>query len=168
MGGRCPPWIPSLSCSRHGSVGTLNTTLRPVQNGRHFADDTFKRIFLNQNVRNSIKISPKFVPKGRIRNIPSLDQIKAWCRLGNKPLSEPMTLRLLTHIYASLGLNEILHYHNTLLHRATLRLKNKMAAILQSTFSNALSCMKIVVFWFKFHWSLFARVQLMINQHWFR
>ena len=25
-------------------------TLRPRQNGRHFSDDTFKRIFLNENV----------------------------------------------------------------------------------------------------------------------
>ena len=25
-------------------------TLRPRQNGRHFADDTFKRIFFNENV----------------------------------------------------------------------------------------------------------------------
>ena len=29
-------------------------TLRPKQNGRNFADDTFKRIFLNENVRISI------------------------------------------------------------------------------------------------------------------
>ena len=29
-------------------------TLRPRQNGRHFADDTFKRIFFNENVRISI------------------------------------------------------------------------------------------------------------------
>ena len=40
---------------------SLNT-LRPRQNDRHFADDTFKRIFLNENVRISIKISLKFVP----------------------------------------------------------------------------------------------------------
>ena len=38
---------------------SLNT-LRPRQNGRHFADDTFKHIFLNENVRISIKISLKF------------------------------------------------------------------------------------------------------------
>ena len=37
-------------------------TLRPRQNGRRFADDTFKRIFLNENVRILIKISLKFVP----------------------------------------------------------------------------------------------------------
>ena len=36
------------------------------------ADDTFERIFLNENVRISIKISPKFVPKDPINNDPAL------------------------------------------------------------------------------------------------
>ena len=76
--------------------GVFNT-LRPRQNGRHFADATFKRIFLNDNVRISIKISLKF-PKGPIINIPALVQIMAWRRLGDKPLSEPMLVSLLTHI----------------------------------------------------------------------
>ena len=40
--------------------------LRPRQNGRRFTDDTFKRIFLNENVIILIKISLKFVPKGPI------------------------------------------------------------------------------------------------------
>ena len=73
-------------------------TLRPRQNGRHFADDTFKRIFLNENVRSSIWISLKFVPKGPINNIPALIQIMAWRRPGDKPLSEPMVVSLPTHI----------------------------------------------------------------------
>ena len=47
-------------------------TLRPRPNGRHLPDDVFKRIFLNENVWISIKISLKFVPKGQINNIPSL------------------------------------------------------------------------------------------------
>ena len=76
-------------------------TLRPRQNGRHFADDTFKRIFLNENVRISIKISLKFVPKDPIHNIPALVQIMAWRRSGDKPLSEPMMVSLLTHIYVT-------------------------------------------------------------------
>ena len=38
-------------------------------NGRHFPDDIFKCIFLNENVLISIKISLKFVPKGQINNI---------------------------------------------------------------------------------------------------
>ena len=71
-------------------------TLRSRQNGRRFADDTFKRIFLNENV--SIKISLKFVPQGPISNIPALVQIMAWRRPGDMPLSEPMMVNLLTHI----------------------------------------------------------------------
>ena len=73
-------------------------TLRPRQNGHRFADDTFKCIFLNENVRISINISLKFVPKGPINNNPALVQIKAWRRSGDKPLSEPMLVSLLTHI----------------------------------------------------------------------
>ena len=73
-------------------------SLRPRQNGRHFADDIFKRIFLNENVRITIKISLKFVPKVRINNIPALVQIMAWRRPGDKPLSGPMMVSLLTHI----------------------------------------------------------------------
>ena len=76
----------------------LFNTLRPRQNGRLFADDTFKRIFLNENIRISIKIPLKFVPQGLINNIPSLVLIMAWRRLGDKPLSEPMMVRSLTHI----------------------------------------------------------------------
>ena len=45
---------------------------------------------------------------------------------------------------------------------------NKMAAFLQTIFSNAFLWMKSFVFWLKFHWILFLRVQLIISQHWFR
>ena len=72
-------------------------TLRTRQNGRHFPDDTFKCIFLNENVWISIKISLKFVLKGAINNIPALVQIMAWRRPGDKPLSEPMMVSLPTH-----------------------------------------------------------------------
>ena len=73
-------------------------TLRPRQNGRHFTDDTLKRIFMNENARISINISLKFVPTGLINNIPALVQIMAWRRPGDNPLSEPMMFNLLTHI----------------------------------------------------------------------
>ena len=73
-------------------------SLWPRQNGRLFADDTFKRIFLNENIWISTKNSLKFVPKGLINNIPALVLIMAWRRPGNKPLSEPMMVRLPTHI----------------------------------------------------------------------
>ena len=76
---------------------TINT-LRPRQNGRHFADDILKCIFLNENVYISIEISLKFVPKGPINTIPALVQIMAWRRPGDKPLSESMMVNLPTHI----------------------------------------------------------------------
>ena len=87
----------SLYCVMQLSEWHVNT-LGPRQNGRHFADDTFNRIFVNENVRISIKFSLKFVPKGSINNIPALVQIMAWRRPGDKPLSGPMMVRLQTHI----------------------------------------------------------------------
>ena len=72
-------------------------TLRLRQNGRQFPDDIFKCIFLNENVWISTKISLKFVPKGPINNIPTLVQIMAWRQQGDKPLSEPMMVRLSKH-----------------------------------------------------------------------
>ena len=61
-------------------------------------DDIFKYIFLNENIWIWIKISLKFVSKGSINNIPALVQVMAWCRLGDKPLSEPMMDNLPMHI----------------------------------------------------------------------
>ena len=88
----------AIILSRKRWVKRVAVTLRPRQNGRHFADDTFKYIFLNENVWIPIKISLKFVPKGPINNIPALVQIMAWRRPGDKPLSEPMVVSLPTHI----------------------------------------------------------------------
>ena len=74
-------------------------TLRPRQNGRHFPNDIFNKcIFVNENVWISIKTSLSFVPRGPINNILTLVQIMAWRRPGDKPLSEPMLVCLLTHI----------------------------------------------------------------------
>ena len=76
------PWL----CSCHITINTL----RPRRNGQLFADDIFKRIFMNENTWISIEISLKFVPKGPINDIPAVVQIMAWRRPGDKPLSEPM------------------------------------------------------------------------------
>ena len=81
-----------------GWVISFLTQLRPRQNGRHFADDTLKCLFFNGNVSILIKISMKFVPKGPFNNIPALDQIMAWRLPGDKPISEPMMVRLPMHI----------------------------------------------------------------------
>ena len=79
------------------AIGSVDT-LRPKQNGSHFTDDIFKYIFSDENVWISIKISLKFVPKRSINNIPTLVQIMARRGPGDKPLSEPMMVSLLTHI----------------------------------------------------------------------
>ena len=73
-------------------------TMGSRPNGRHFADDTFKRIFINENITISINISLKFVPNGLIDNIQHWLQIMAWRRPGDKPLSETMRVNLLTPI----------------------------------------------------------------------
>ena len=109
------PWT-CMAISRHGAdrqvtyvffllstrsllrVNLRVNTLRPRQNGRHFPDDIFKCIFLNENVWISIGISLKFAPMGPINNIPTLVQVMGWRRPGDKPLSEPMMVRLPTHI----------------------------------------------------------------------
>ena len=80
-----------------GDVAMVNT-LRPRQSGHHFADDIFKWIFLNENVWISINISQNFVAMGPINNITKLVKVMAWRRSGDKPLSEPMMVRLPTHI----------------------------------------------------------------------
>ena len=77
-------------------------TLRPRQNGCQFPDNIFKCILLNENKWIAIEISLKFVPKGPINNIPALVQIMAWHRPGDKPLSAPMMVSLLTHICVTL------------------------------------------------------------------
>ena len=40
----------------------------------------------------------KFVPKGPVDNNPAMVYIMAWCRIGDKPLSEPM-LTVFTDAY---------------------------------------------------------------------
>ena len=67
------------------------------KNGRHITD-ILKCILSNENAWILIKISLKFVPMGPINNIPTLVQVMAWRRPGDKPSSEPMMFRLPTHI----------------------------------------------------------------------
>ena len=66
-------------------------TLRPRQNGRHFANDIFKRILLNEIHCICIRISLKYVQRGPIMNMSALVQMTAWRRTGDMPLSEPMS-----------------------------------------------------------------------------
>ena len=101
-------WHAAYSLPSENDVYKMNSfcsglnTSRPRQNGHRFGGDTFKHIFFNENFRISIEISLKIVPKGPINNIPALVQIMAWRRSGDKPLSEPMMVSLLTRHSASM------------------------------------------------------------------
>ena len=97
-------WKTTQNLRVYGSVlivtPRLNiNTLRPRQDGRHFADDIIMCIFFNENCCILNKFSMKYVRKGPIDNNPALVQIMAGRRSGDKPLSEPMMISLPTHIY---------------------------------------------------------------------
>ena len=96
-----------LSHTNPAIQGWLINTSRQGQKGRHFAYDTFKRIFLNKNVRISFGIWLNVVLKGPVNNIPALVQIMVWCR--DQAASHYLDQRWLDcrRIYASLGLNEL-------------------------------------------------------------
>ena len=85
-------WNPSGAQTRMvgGCWGLFLNSFPPWQNGRHFADDIFKFVFLNGNVWISHNISLKFVLSVQINNIQALFQIMAWHWPGDKPLSQPM------------------------------------------------------------------------------
>ena len=93
---------------------------------------TFSNAFSwNENVWIAINISPKFVHKGQINNIPALVQIMAWRRSGDKPLSEPMMAYL----------NDVYMRHS--------------ASMSLHTFQTHFVKWKMFIFWLKCHWSLF-------------
>ena len=84
-----------VSKSGHWCISVLLGLLHQVNRN---SLTRFKHIFLDENVRTSIKISLKFVPKGPVNKMPVLVQIMAWCRSGDKSFSEQMVVSLLTHI----------------------------------------------------------------------
>ena len=60
----------------------------PGQNGRHFADDIFKCVFMTEKFCISIRISRKFVSKGPIDKKSVLIYVMALRRTDDKPLPE--------------------------------------------------------------------------------
>ena len=54
------------------------------------AEDIFNGIFLKENVRISIQISLKYVPRSPINNEPALVQVMAWRQTSHKPLPGPV------------------------------------------------------------------------------
>ena len=61
------PWWGTVVVPRR--LAFTLTHIPPGQNGRHFADNNFQGIFLNENVWNSLKISLQCVPKFRINRL---------------------------------------------------------------------------------------------------
>ena len=77
--------------TNHGVTGAAGLTGSPLDKmAAILADDIFKRIFINEDVRISIQISLQSVPKGSIDKKPALVQVMAWRRTGDKPLPETM------------------------------------------------------------------------------
>ena len=132
----------------------------------HISDDIFKYIFLNDNVCIAIRISLKFVPEGPIHNIPSLVQKITWRLVGAKPLSESMMVSLLMHVCAirPQWVNWLLFVKESLNSSPSSQNGRHFT-------DDILRCIFIIesfVFGLKFARSLFLRVQLTIDQHWFR
>ena len=61
----------------------------PDKNGRYFVDN-FNHIFLNENLRISIQLPLKGVPRGPLDNESALVRVMAWSLTDYKPLHEPM------------------------------------------------------------------------------
>ena len=88
-----------------------------------------------------------------IDDIPAQAQVMAWCHQARRHHLDQCWQRCM----ALLGQNKL-----------TLWGWNKLAAIWQTTFSNAFSWTKMCECWLKFCWILSLRVQFTICQHWFR
>ena len=104
--GNDPPYMsrnPNAKEKQEHYVSEIDAVniLRQRQNVRQFPNDIFKRIFLKENVRVSIINLLKFASKDPINHFPALVLIIGWHRPGYEPLSEPMVVSLLTHIWVT-------------------------------------------------------------------
>ena len=73
-------------------------TLRPRQMAAIFQTTFWNGFSWMKMFEYRLKFHWSFFPGGPINNIPTLVQVMAWRRPGDKPLSEPMMVRLPTHI----------------------------------------------------------------------
>ena len=67
--------VPGTAWEAWGGVMCIhNNTLTAWQNDRHFADDIFKYIYVEENVYSFTQMSMTFVPNGAINNKLGADQ----------------------------------------------------------------------------------------------
>ena len=91
----------NVSLNRSGTPFTSVVELiSPVENGRHFVNDTLKCIFVNEKFCMWIKLSLNIVPKDQVGNNPALVQMMVLRQLGDKPLSDPMLTRFTDAYFA--------------------------------------------------------------------
>ena len=102
----CETVVSSVRCQGKCRRCSLSHRWYLTHWGRNKMATTFKCIFSNENLCISLKLSLKFVSWAPITNIITLVHVMAWCRPGDKPLSEQWWL-VYWRIYASLGLNEL-------------------------------------------------------------
>ena len=85
--------------------------------------------------------------RGPINNIKALVQIMAWRRPGDKPLSEPMLVSLLTH-NGSLGLNELMTWWSD----DSIVVSTNTEMVMSSFWQNFITYGGIFIQWL--HWKL--------------
>ena len=79
------------------------------KNGRHFPDDIFKHLFLNEKIGISIQISLKFVTLVPIRNNPALEGDNALAPIRWQGIIWANNGLVYWRIYASISLNALTH-----------------------------------------------------------
>ena len=96
-------WINLYYLNHPEIISSQTGGMKQRQNGCHFADDTFKLIFLYQNCCILIL---KFVSNGPINNNPAMVQIMASWHASNKWLSEPIMAKFIdAHMHHSASMS---------------------------------------------------------------
>ena len=129
---------------------------RKVYSGPKFSDSTE-----TQQLLQSLNIQCMANKKAEKPQRSFFDGVEPW---GNAQSHDDISSKLepINFISNSKYRNEILTNQNKPLSHLPL---DKMAAISQMVFSNAFLLMKNCVFWLKFRWRLFLRVQMTTIQH---
>ena len=94
-------WLKLIHVSQGGPRNSVSTHW-----GRdkiaNISQTTYSNAFSRMKIYEFLlTISLKIVPKVRMNNIAASVQIMVWRRPGNRPVSEPMIVNLLTHICAT-------------------------------------------------------------------